>query len=84
MPTPKIVSSPSCGVVGFQIFEEVPDNAGQLVGHGGDGLGGAQVGHSPEQSVGLGKCGGVSDACRAFCAQGIKTLNGLVYMSAYK
>ena len=26
----------------------------------------------------MGKCGGVSDAWRAFCAQGINTLNGLV------
>ena len=69
---------PDGGVVWFLMFEEVPENAGQFVGHGGDGLGGAQVGHSPEQSVSLGKCGGVSDACRAFCAQGINTLNGLV------
>ena len=33
---------PDGGVVWFLMFEEVPENAGQFVGHGGDGLGGAR------------------------------------------
>ena len=42
---------PDGGVVGFLIFEEVPENAGQLVGHRGDGLGGAQSGFPAAETV---------------------------------
>jgi hypothetical protein len=32
------------GVEGFLVFEEVPEDAGQFMGHGGDGLGSAEAG----------------------------------------
>ena len=35
--------SPDGGVVGLLVFEEVPEDAGQLVGHGGNGFGRAQA-----------------------------------------
>ena len=69
---------PDGGVVGFLEFEDVPENAGQLVGHGGDGLGGAQVGHSPEQSVSLGGSGRVTETGEAFGAQSVDAVDGLV------
>ena len=42
---------PDGGVVGFLIFEEVPENAGLFVGHGGDGLGGAESGSPASEAV---------------------------------
>jgi len=43
--------SPNGRVVRDPVLDEVPDNAGEFVGHGGDGLGGAQASFPAAEAV---------------------------------
>ena len=43
--------SPNCGVVRLVVFDQVPKDAGEFVGHGGDGFWGTQPGFPAAETI---------------------------------
>lgn len=42
---------PNRGIVRAAIFNEMPDDSGQLMGHGGDGFGGSQASFPAAETI---------------------------------